>query len=139
MALAGGGSLLALLRVNPWWFLIHAWRYQTFHDNADGYVCGEEVGVVVLKRLEGALDERENILGVVRGSGRNYGGDASSMMHPSENSRQQLYRNVLEQRDVDADSISYVETHRIGPQAGGFTRKHLHRSEAQIIHSLLEL
>ncbi|KAK2592067.1 hypothetical protein QQS21_010228 [Conoideocrella luteorostrata] len=122
MALAGGGSLL--LSPSPFsglsrgGFLSTHGGCQTFHDNADGYVRGEGVGVVVLKRLEDALDDHDNILGVVRGSGRNYSSDSSSMMHPSANAQQQLYRNVLEQSGVDANSISYVEMHGTGTQAG---------------------
>lgn len=124
MALAGGGSLL--LSPSPFsglsrgGFLSAHGGCQTFHDNADGYVRGEGVGVVVLKRLEDALDDQDNILGVVRGSGRNYSSDASSMMHPSANAQKKLYCDVLEQSGVDANSISYVEMHGTGTQAGDF-------------------
>ncbi|KHN94383.1 Beta-ketoacyl synthase [Metarhizium album ARSEF 1941] len=125
MALAGGGSLL----LSPSWFsglsrggfLSTHGGCQTFHDDADGYVRGEGVGVVVLKRLEDALDDQDNILGVIRGSGRNYSSDASSIMHPSVKAQQQLYRDVLESSGVDANSISYVEMHGTGTQAGDFT------------------
>ncbi|KAF5135174.1 Non-reducing polyketide synthase ZEA1 [Metarhizium anisopliae] len=124
MAVAGGGSLL--LSPSPFsglsrgGFLSAHGGCQTFHDNADGYVRGEGVGVVVLKRLEDALDDQDNILGVVRGSGRNYSSDASSMMHPSANAQKKLYCDVLEQSGVDANSISYVEMHGTGTQAGDF-------------------
>ncbi|ODA80869.1 hypothetical protein RJ55_03829 [Drechmeria coniospora] len=124
MALAGGGSLL--LSPSPFsglsrgGFLSTHGGCQTFQDDADGYVRGEGIGVVVLKRLEDALEDQDNILGIVRGSGRNYSSDASSMMHPSAASQQKLYRSVLEQSGVEANSISYVEMHGTGTQAGDF-------------------
>lgn len=124
MAVAGGGSIL--ISPSPFsglsrgGFLSRDGGCQTFQDDADGYVRGEGVGVVILKRLEDALNDDDNILGVVRGSGRNYSGDASSIMHPSASAQQQLYRSVLEKSAVDPNSISYVEMHGTGTQAGDF-------------------
>ncbi|KAJ5594738.1 Beta-ketoacyl synthase [Penicillium hispanicum] len=122
MALAGGGSLLLspapTSGLSRGGFLSTHGGCQTFQDDADGYVRGEGIGVVVLKRLEDALDDQDNILAVIRGSGRNYSSDATSITHPSAQAQQQLYRSVLEDSGTDPNSISYVEMHGTGTQAG---------------------
>ncbi|KAK4061584.1 uncharacterized protein Triagg1_10293 [Trichoderma aggressivum f. europaeum] len=91
---------------------------KTFRDDADGYCRGEGVGVVVLKRLEDALADNDNILAVVRGGGRNYSCDASSITHPSASAQIRLMRHVLRTSGVEADEIGFVEMHGTGTQAG---------------------
>lgn len=111
-ALAGGGSVL----VSPNSFsglsrsgmISTTGGCRTFHDDADGYARGEGVGVVVLKRVEDALSDNDNILGVIRGSARTYSSTASSITHPDAKSQQRLYKEVLRQGNVSSDDISYV-------------------------------
>ncbi|PHH81287.1 hypothetical protein CDD82_1118 [Ophiocordyceps australis] len=122
MAVAGGGSVLVsphlFSGLSRGGFLSANGGCQTYQDDADGYVRGEGVGVVVLKRLEDALDEDDRILGVICGSARNYSSDASSIMHPSAPAQEELYRQILGQAGTDPNSISYVEMHGTGTQAG---------------------
>jgi acyl transferase domain-containing protein len=125
MALAGGGSLLLspapFSGLSRGGFLSAHGGCQTFHDDADGYVRGEGIGVVVLKRLEDALADKDNILGVIKGFGRNYSSDATSITHPSANAQQRLYQSVLEGSGTDPNSIAYIEMHGTGTQAGDLT------------------
>lgn len=81
---------------------------------------GEGAGVVVLKRLEDAQIDNDNILAVVRGSARTYSSAASSMTHPSSESQKDTYTQVLQQSCLNADEIAYVEMHGTGTQAGDF-------------------
>ncbi|PHH60504.1 hypothetical protein CDD81_1594 [Ophiocordyceps australis] len=122
MAVAGGGSVLVsphlFSGLSRGGFLSSEGGCQTYQDDADGYVRGEGVGVVVLKRLEDALAEDDRILGVICGSGRNYSSDASSIMHPSAPAQEELYRKILNEGGVEANSISYIEMHGTGTQAG---------------------
>ena len=121
-ALAGGGSIL----VSPNSFsglsrsgmISTTGGCRTYHDDADGYARGEGVGVVVLKRLEDAVIENDNILGVVRGSARVYSSATTSITHPDSASQKRLYEEVLRQTSVDSRDISYVEMHGTGTQAG---------------------
>ncbi|KAL1963671.1 hypothetical protein VTN77DRAFT_7875 [Rasamsonia byssochlamydoides] len=125
MALAGGGSLLLspapFSGLSRGGFLSSHGGCQTFHDDADGYVRGEGVGVVVLKRLEDALTDNDNILGVIKGFGRNYSSDATSITHPSATAQQRLYRTVLQRSGTDPASVAYIEMHGTGTQAGDAT------------------
>lgn len=121
-ALAGGGSIL--VSPNTYSGLSRSGMIaaeggcRTFQDDADGYVRGEGVGVVVMKRLEDAIRENDNILGVIRGSARCYSTYASSITHPDSKSQQRLYQEVLRQTSLDPNDISYVEMHGTGTQAG---------------------
>ncbi|KAK5999172.1 Non-reducing polyketide synthase PKS16 [Cladobotryum mycophilum] len=122
MALAGGGSIMAspapFSGLSRGGFLSTHGGCQTFMDNADGYTRGEGIGVVVLKRLEDAIAEKDNILGLIRGFGRNYSSDTPSITRPSAAAQQQLYHDVLERSNTSPNDISYVEMHGTGTQAG---------------------
>ncbi|KAI4250705.1 MAG: hypothetical protein LQ352_005291, partial [Teloschistes flavicans] len=124
-ALAGGGSVL----VSPNSFsglsrsgmISITGGCRTYHDDADGYARGEGVGVVVLKRVEDAIQENDNILGVIRGSSRSYSSTATSITHPDGEAQGRVFDEVLHQTAVDPQDIGYVEMHGTGTQAGDAT------------------
>ena len=121
-ALAGGGSILvspnSFSGLSQSGMISTTGGCRTYHDDADGYARGEGVGVVVLKRLEDAVRENDNILGVITGSARVYSSTATSITHPDSESQKRLYEEVLRQTSVDSRDISYVEMHGTGTQAG---------------------
>ena len=47
---------------------------ESFGLGGDGYVPGEGVGAVLLKRLSQALSDGDHIYGVIKGSSINHGG-----------------------------------------------------------------
>lgn len=93
---------------------------RTFHADADGYARAEGAGVVVLKRLEDAISDNDNVAAVIRGSARMHSPTADSMTHPSAASQQMAYNEVLRQSALSGDEIAYVEMHGTGTQAGDF-------------------
>ncbi|KXH57052.1 RADS2 nonreducing polyketide synthase [Colletotrichum nymphaeae SA-01] len=124
MALAGGGSMMytpvPFSGLSRSGMISSTDGCRTFHDDADGYARGEGIGVVVLKRLEDALSDNDNILGVIRGSARTYSTTTTSITHPSHESQQRVYKRVLAQSSLDPSEIAYVEMHGTGTQAGDF-------------------
>ncbi|KAL7793749.1 putative polyketide synthase [Trichoderma ceciliae] len=122
MALAGGGAVH--VSPNTYSGLSKAGMVsttggcRTFHDDADGYVRGEAVSVVVLKRLEDAVAENDNILGVIRGSAQTYDSTSTSILHPSHVSQERIYKEVLRQSGLEPQDIDYVEMHGTGTQVG---------------------
>ncbi|KAH9905921.1 thiolase-like protein [Xylariomycetidae sp. FL2044] len=109
MALAGGAQVAS----NPFefaalgicGFLAKSGGCKTFQADADGYCHGEAVGVVVMKRLEDALADNDNIEAVVTGWGRSYSAGASSITHltPSlrrSSSTQDLTADILDWREM---------------------------------------
>ena len=89
-----------------------------YRDDADGYCRADFVGAVVLKRLEDAEAQNDNILAVVAGSGRNHSGNASSITTSDAGAQERLFRKVMRSARVSPDDISYVETHGTGTQVG---------------------
>lgn len=122
MALAGGCSILTSPNVfsglSKGGILSPTGGCRTFHEDADGYARGEGVGVVVLKRLEDALSDNDNILAVIRGAAKTSSPMASSITHPSVVAQRATYDEVLRQAGLRADEIAYVEMHGTGTQAG---------------------
>ena len=121
-AVAGGGSVLASPAVfagcSRGGFLSSTGGCKTFSDTADGYCRGEGIGVVVLKRLEDAITDNDNILAVIGGSSKSYSASAASITQPHVESQACLYRQVLQRACVDPDDVDYVEMHGTATQAG---------------------
>ena len=121
-ALAGGGSILptpALYAgLSRGGFLSTSGGCKTYHDDADGYCRGEGVGVVVLKRLEDAISDNDNIQAVIKGYARTYSADAKSITQPHKESQCKLYNRVLQQTCTDPLDIGYVEMHGTATQLG---------------------
>ena len=86
-------------------------RCRTFDAAADGYVRGEGVGVVVLKRLHDALTDGDRVLAVIRGSAVNQDGRTSGLTVPNGPAQEALIRQALAAARVDAAQVSYVEAH----------------------------
>ena len=121
-AVAGGGSILTAPGVwsglSRGGFLSPTGNCKTLRDDADGYCRGEGVGVVVLKRLEDAIADNDNIQAVIDSSARTYSADAVSITQPHAESQAKLYRRVLQEANVDPLDVGYVEMHGTGTQWG---------------------
>ncbi|MCJ1403808.1 hypothetical protein MMC11_007031 [Xylographa trunciseda] len=121
-ALAGGGSLLSAPEMyaglSRGGFLSSTGACKTFSDLADGYCRGEGVGVVVLKRLEDAIADNDNIQAVIRGAARTYSADAISITQPHVETQQDLFKKVLQLASVRPSDIGYIEMHGTATQAG---------------------
>ena len=102
-------------------FLSKTGNCQTFDNEADGYCRGEAVASIVLKRLEDAEADKDNILGVILASATNHSADAISITHPHAPTQQHLYKQLLSRSSIDANDVSYVEMHGTGTQAGDRT------------------
>ena len=77
---------------------------KTFDESANGYVRGEGVGVVVLKRLQDALESGDHVLGVIKGSASNHGGASSGYSVPNGRAQEALYKQALNQARLTSDS-----------------------------------
>ncbi|TVY39235.1 Atrochrysone carboxylic acid synthase [Lachnellula occidentalis] len=91
---------------------------KTWDAGADGYCRADGVGSVVMKRLEDAEADNDNILGVIIGAGTNQSADAVSITHPHAGAQAYLTSQIMSQAGVDPLDVSYVEMHGTGTQAG---------------------
>ncbi len=122
MAVAGG----VFIQLTPAYYVIAnragmlsaRGRCHTFDSRADGFVPGEGVGAVVLKRLADAVRDGDQIYGVIRGSGINQDGATNGMTAPSAASQEQLIRRVYDAFGIDAGRIRVVEAHGTGTRLG---------------------
>ncbi|MFJ4966514.1 SDR family NAD(P)-dependent oxidoreductase [Streptomyces sp. NPDC088729] len=93
-------------------------RCHTFDHRADGFVPGEGVGVLVLKRLDDAIADGDHIHGVIRATGSNHDGATNGITAPSSVSQESLLRDVHASSGIDAESIQLVEAHGTGTPLG---------------------
>ncbi|KAK3374152.1 hypothetical protein B0T24DRAFT_704334 [Lasiosphaeria ovina] len=125
MAVGGGANFLTasdlFAGLSRGSFLSKTGGCKTFDHDADGYVRADAVGVVVLKRLDDALRDRDNILAVLRGAVTNHSAEAVSITHPHAETQERLFHSVLNQAGIRPHDIDYAELHGTGTQAGDAT------------------
>lgn len=90
----------------------------TFDDKADGYIRGEGCGVIVLKRLQDAIVQGDNVLAIIRGSAVNQDGRSSGLTAPNGVAQQQVIRSALQRARVKPSEVSMVEAHGTGTNIG---------------------
>jgi acyl transferase domain-containing protein/acyl carrier protein len=122
MALAGGVSLYLIpesyMGMCQAGMLSPEGQCKTFDDSANGFVPGEGVGALVLKRLKDAERDNDFIYGVILGSGVNQDGKTNGITAPSVNSQIELERDLYSRYKIDPETISYVEAHGTGTKLG---------------------
>ncbi len=85
---------------------------------ANGYVRGEGVGIVVLKKLDKAITDNDDILAVIKGTSVNHGGKVSSLTVPSPKAQSELIVEACQNADVDVTTLNYIEMHGTGTPLG---------------------
>ena len=122
MALTGGINLITginnFLDLAKAGFLSPTGQCKPFDQTADGYCRSEGGALIVLKLLDRALADGDQILGVIPGIATNQGGLSSSITIPHSPAQKKLYQTVLHQAGMKSDQVSYVEAHGTGTQAG---------------------
>ncbi|SAL32890.1 polyketide synthase [Caballeronia udeis] len=91
---------------------------QSFGEGGDGYIPGEGVGAVVLKRLSEAERDGNIIYGVLKGSALNHGGKTNGYSVPNPKAQAGVIRQALKEAGVDARHVSYIEAHGTGTRLG---------------------
>jgi acyl transferase domain-containing protein len=123
LALAGGSSV-SLDRVLGYplsadGLLSAGGRCRPFDRHADGMVPSDGVAVVVLRRLEDAVQDGDQIMAVVLGSGlSNDGRDRSGFGALGVDGLVAAQRAAYAAAGVDPSTIDFVEPHGTGTQAG---------------------
>lgn len=123
MAVAGGMNILsnsdAFAGLSQGHFLTKTPNAcKTWDAEADGYCRADGICSIVMKRLEDAEADNDNIIGVILGAGTNHSADAVSITHPHAGAQAYLTSQVMSQAGVDPLDVSFVEMHGTGTQAG---------------------
>ncbi|KAF1977949.1 ketoacyl-synt-domain-containing protein [Bimuria novae-zelandiae CBS 107.79] len=121
-AVAGGGNLITnpdvYAGLDRGGFLSHTGPCKPLDAQADGYCRAEAVGALVLKRLEDAIADRDNIQAIIKSISTNHSAEARSITHPHAGTQEKLLRKVLRDAGVQPGDIDYLEMHGTGTQAG---------------------
>ncbi|MEV5833569.1 type I polyketide synthase [Nocardia sp. NPDC052112] len=92
-------------------------RCHTFDERANGFVRGEGVGVVVLRRLSSAVAAGNQIYCVIRGSAVGHGAGAD-VTAPSVGAQCAVLRSAYRDAGIDPAAVQYVELHGTGTRVG---------------------
>lgn len=93
-------------------------KCKTFDKDANGFVPGEGVGVLLLQRLENAQSQGNYIYGVLKGSNVNHSGKTASITAPSVAAQKDLILGAYEDAKISPDTVSYIEAHGTGTNLG---------------------
>jgi acyl transferase domain-containing protein len=92
---------------------------RAFDAKAQGTIGGNGAGVVVLKRLEEALADRDQILAVIKGSAiNNDGAGKLGFTAPSIDAQAEVIRTAQALAGVEPETIDYIEAHGTGTSLG---------------------
>ncbi|HEY6352691.1 MAG TPA: amino acid adenylation domain-containing protein [Candidatus Angelobacter sp.] len=92
---------------------------RAFDARAQGTISGSGVGTVLLKRLEDALADRDQIYTVIRGTAINNDGSSKvGFTAPSVEGQARVIRAAQALAEVPAETISYIEAHGTGTSLG---------------------
>ncbi len=92
-----------------------------FDENADGFVVGEGAGLIVLKRLEDAVRDRDHIWAVIRGVGLNNDGRGEGPMTPRLSGQMDALERAYRDADISPDAVGYMEAHGTATLVGDLT------------------
>ncbi|MEM7592463.1 MAG: SDR family NAD(P)-dependent oxidoreductase [Cyanobacteria bacterium P01_A01_bin.83] len=92
---------------------------RAFDAKASGTIGGNGIGVVVLKRLEDAIADRDRIYAVVKGSAINNDGAMKvGYTAPSESGQTKAIKAAQIMAEVEPETITYLEAHGTGTPLG---------------------
>lgn len=90
-----------------------------FDSHSSGTVFSDGLGIVVLKKLEDALKDNDNIRAIIKGSAvNNDGKNKVGYTTPSIQGQSEVIALAYDFADVDPDKIGYIEAHGTGTPIG---------------------
>lgn len=121
-ALAGGVNImtqpLAYQNLAAASFLSPSGQCKPFCMHADGYCRGEGVAAVYLKRKSAAVEDGDQIFGIISGTAVLQNQNCTPIFVPNALSLSHLFRKVLAQAQLEPHQISFVEAHGTGTPVG---------------------
>jgi polyketide synthase PksN len=122
MAIVGGVNLYlhptGYIGLSAKHMLSHDGKCKSFGADANGFVPGEGVGTILIKKLSKAIKDGDPIHALVRGTSINHGGKTNGYTVPNPNAQTELIRKALDKAGVHARTVSYVEAHGTGTELG---------------------
>ncbi len=89
-----------------------------FDERANGFVMGFGGGVLILKRLEDALRDQDNIIALISGYGQGSDGKGKAIAAPSEEGQVRVIQAAARMADYPIDTVELIEAHGTGTVVG---------------------
>ena len=92
---------------------------KSFSADANGYARGEAVTAIYIKRLDDALEAKDPIRAVIRGTATNHDGKTPRLTVPSSEAQEKLIRRAYQSAKItDFSKTAFVECHGTGTIVG---------------------
>lgn len=122
MVLVGASNVMLspdnYVRLSKMYMLSPTGSVKTFDKDADGYVRGEGAGFVLLKSRKKAIEDKNRIYAVIKGTAITHGGCTASITYPSAEAQADAIVAAVKRAGVPAESINYIELHGTGTPKG---------------------
>ncbi|MGN7781655.1 type I polyketide synthase [Mycolicibacterium sp. 22603] len=122
LAVAGGVNIMVgpntAIAESRSGFLSPQGRSRAFDDAADGYARGEGGAVVIIKPLQQALRDGDEIYAQILGTAVSQDGHTDGITVPREDAQSAAIKAALRRADLDPGQIGYVEAHGTGTPVG---------------------
>ncbi|MGL4223307.1 MAG: beta-ketoacyl synthase N-terminal-like domain-containing protein, partial [Shewanella sp.] len=122
MMLAGAVSGADPFFINMGFSIFHAYPDHgisaPFDSNSKGLFAGEGAGVLVLKRLEDAERDGDNIYAVVSGIGLSNDGKGQFVLSPNSKGQVQAFERAYAAANTHPSNIEVIECHATGTPLG---------------------
>ena len=93
-------------------------RIKSFSADADGYARSEGAGMLVLKRLDDARRDGDEILAVIAGSAVNHDGRSNGLLAPNPDAQADVLRRAYRDAGINPRTVDYIEAHGTGTILG---------------------
>ncbi|KNY24966.1 non-ribosomal peptide synthetase [Pseudobacteroides cellulosolvens] len=93
-------------------------RARTFDESSDGTGSGEGVAAVMLKPLNKAFRDGDNIYAVIKGSAINQDGSSIGITAPNVLAQEDVIIAAWRDAGIEPDTVSYIEAHGTGTKLG---------------------
>ena len=93
-------------------------KARTFDDSSDGTGIGEGAAAVLLKPLEQALNDKDHIYAVIKGSAANNDGSSIGITAPNSLAQRDAIVKAWEDSGINPETLSYIEAHGTGTKLG---------------------
>lgn len=122
MGIAGGAEILigpeVFINFSKASVLSDDGKSYVFDERAKGFVLGEGLGLVFLKKYEKAIEDGDQILAVILGSAINNDGRTPGITVPNPQGQKSVIEEAIRKSNITPDTINYYEAHGTGTLLG---------------------
>lgn len=93
-------------------------RIKSFSADADGYTRSEGGAMLVLKRVDDARRDGDQILAVIAGSAVNHDGRSNGLIAPNPDAQADVLRRAYKDAGINPRTVDYIEAHGTGTVLG---------------------